>query len=43
MAVCICYIKPEERKRSAKLILGAILEGPFEDFYQNTFIVDLAR
>jgi len=55
VADCICYIKtisaiskgrsekPEERKRSAKQILGAILEGPLEDFYQDTFIFDLAR
>jgi len=35
--------KPEERKRSAKQVLGAILEGPLEDFYQDIFNFDLAR
>jgi len=35
--------KPKERKRSATQVLGAILEGPLEDFYQDTFNFDLAR
>jgi len=35
--------KLEERKRSAKQVLGAILEDPLEDFYQDTFNFDLAR
>ena len=35
--------KAEERKRGAKQILGAILEGPLEEFYQDTFNFDFAR
>ena len=33
----------KERKRSVKQVLGAILEGLLEDFYQDTFNFDLAR
>jgi len=36
-------VQPKERKRSVKQVLGAILEGPLEDFYQDTFNFDLAR
>jgi len=37
------YVQPKERKRSVKQVLGAILEGPLEEFYQDTFNFDLAR
>ncbi|QCE11479.1 hypothetical protein DEO72_LG10g2712 [Vigna unguiculata] len=36
-------VQPKERKRSVKQVLGAILEGPLEEFYQDTFNFDLAR
>ena len=55
MPDCNCYIKtdsalseeksvqPKERKRSVKQVLEAILEGPLEEFYQDTFNFDLER
>ena len=36
-------VQPKERKRSVKQVLGAILEGPLEEFYQDTFSFDWAR
>jgi len=36
-------VQPKERKRSVKQVLGAILEGPLEEFYHDTFNFDLAR
>ena len=36
-------VQPKERKRSVKQVLGAILEGPLEEFYQDTINLDLAR
>ena len=36
-------VQLKERKRSVKQVLGAILEGPLEEFYQDTFNFDLAR
>jgi len=36
-------VESKERKRSVKQVLGAILECPLEEFYQDTFNFDLAR
>jgi len=36
-------VQLKERKRSVKQVLGAILEGPLEEFYQDTFNFDLTR
>jgi len=36
-------VQPKERKRSVKQVLGAILEGPLEEFHQDTSNFDLAR
>ena len=37
------FVQPKERKRSVKQVLEAILEGPLEEFYQDTFNFDLER